>query len=85
MDPLFRGKEHHVAPGYTVHLTGLTVEVTTVTKDGRPAEATFRFAIPLEDASLRWVAWQESGFTAFDLPVVGERVVLPGADMSILF
>lgn len=79
-----RGKDHLVTLGHTVHLTGLTIQVTAVTEDGRPAEATFRFTVPLEDGSLRWVAWQEGSFAPFNLPGVGEKIVLPGADLGIL-
>jgi hypothetical protein len=47
-----------------------------MTADGRPAEATFRFDRPLEDGSLRWLAWGPLGFESFSLPDRGQTVFL---------
>ena len=41
--------------GQRVGLMGVTVEITAVTNDGRPAEAAFRFTFSLEDPLLRWL------------------------------
>ena len=62
--------------GQEVRLTNVTVKITGLTHDGRPAEAEFRFGRPLEDPVFRWVAWsrRESAYRAFRLPRVGETV-----------
>ena len=62
--------------GQRVELTGMTVTVTALTEDGRPAEAAFRFSVPLEDTSLRWLNWKDDMFQPFAPPAVGETVVL---------
>ena len=85
MDSLFRGRSHPMAVGRPVPLSRMTIQVTAVTQDGRPAEATFRFAVPLEDPSLRWVVWQNGGFVPFNPPRVGQKVVVSGAELGPLF
>jgi len=57
-------------------LTGMTVEVTELIADGRPAEAAFRFDTPLEDRSLRWLEWIEGRFRPWSPPPIGETVEL---------
>jgi hypothetical protein len=73
-DQLFRNEEHPLSLGERVELTGMTVEVTELTADKRPAEATFRFTVPLEDPSLRWLQWKRGGFLPFTPPEVGQTV-----------
>jgi hypothetical protein len=71
-DRLFRGVQHPLSVGEKVALTGMTVEVTVLTGDGRPAEAAFRFTVPLEDASLCWLCYRGKAFETFTPPAVGE-------------
>ena len=80
-DRLLRDDSAPMALGERVELTGMTVEVTELTADGRPAEASFRFAVPLEDASLRWLQWRDGVFVPFTPPAIGGRVGLPGVDV----
>lgn len=75
-DRLARNLKHPMSLGQRVELTGMTVTVTALTEDGRPAEATFRFSVPLEDNSLRWLNWKDDTFRTFTPPAVGETVVL---------
>jgi len=75
-DRLFRDEQHLMSLGDQVVLTGMTAEVTALTGDGRPAEVTFRFAVPLEDPSLRWLCWREGAFVPFTPPAVGQTVKL---------
>ena len=75
-DRLFRDDRHPMVLGERVELTGMTVEVTELTDDGRPAEASFRFAVPLEDPSLRWLQWINGAFVPFTPPAIGESVAL---------
>lgn len=73
-DRLFRDDQHPLSVGDKVELEGMTVEITALTADGRPAEAAFRFAVPLEDESLCWLCYRDKAFEPFALPAVGESV-----------
>ncbi|MBU0718720.1 MAG: hypothetical protein KJ749_10765 [Planctomycetes bacterium] len=74
MDQLGRDPAHPMALGEKVELSGLTVTVTELTDDGRPAEALFQFSVPLEDPTLRWLYWNGRGYESFIPPSVGETV-----------
>jgi len=63
--------------GERVELTGVSVEVTALTSDGRPAEARFRFDRALDDPSLLWLRWRDGVYDRFEPPPVGARVTLP--------
>ena len=69
---------HPMKKGDTIRLTGLTVEVTEVTNDGRPIEALFRFDVPLEDPSLRWVVFKDMAYIPFTPPAIGKTVQVEG-------
>jgi hypothetical protein len=77
-DKLFRGDQHRLSLGERIELTGMTVEVTELTRDGRPAEAAFTFSVGLEDASLRWLRYDKGRYVPFSPPAVGKSVELPG-------
>jgi hypothetical protein len=78
-DTLMRGLHLPMPLGHRVELTGLTIEVTELTDDGRPAAVTFTFDVPLEDPSLRWLRWCEGEFVPFTPPRIGESVELAPA------
>jgi hypothetical protein len=78
-DNVFRNPSHPLRVGDCVNLTGMTVEINTLTEDGRPSEVSFRFSVPLEDSSLRWLRWEGEGYSPFTIPAIGESVVLPAA------
>jgi hypothetical protein len=69
---------HPMKKGDTIRLTGLTVEVAEVTNDGRPVDALFRFDVPLEDPSLRWVVFKDVAYVPFTPPAIGETVQVKG-------
>ena len=50
----------------------MIVEITSLNSVGRPAEALFRFPVPLEDASLRWLHWTDGHFEVWTPPGIGE-------------
>lgn len=77
LDVLSRGRRHPMSLGQRVELTGMTATIMSLTPDGRPGEVSFRFDVPLEDPSLRWLYWKDGDFVAFSLPEVGESVDLP--------
>jgi hypothetical protein len=78
-DILFRAPAHPMRLGEKVELTPATVQVTALTPDGRPAEATFSFRVSLEDPSLRWFACRRGQFQPFTPPSVGQALHLPSA------
>ena len=55
-------------------VTSVRIEMTELMPDGRPAEATFRFRVPLEDSSLRWFQITDKGYEAFEPPAIGQTV-----------
>jgi hypothetical protein len=54
-----------------------TVEITEASSNGRPLEVSVHFDVDLEHPSLRWIQWREGVYVPFDLPAVGETVILP--------
>lgn len=65
-----------MTPRERIRLTGTNVEVSAVTEDGWPTEATFRFDQNLDGASLRWLRWESGGLVSFHPPAVGETIVV---------
>ncbi len=78
-DRTFRDDDHPLKLGERIELTGLTIEITALTEDGRPAEAAFRFATTLEDPSFRWVQWKDGVYVPFAVPAVAQTIALPPA------
>ena len=76
-DPLVRGEAYPMRAGQIVKLDRMSVEVTKLTKDNRPAEAIFRFDTPLEDSSLRWLHSENMEYVPFTPPPIGETITLP--------
>jgi hypothetical protein len=82
-DRLLRDERHPLKVGDRVELSDMTAEVTAVTSDGRPTEASFRFVVPLEDASLRWLCWSDGQWGPFKPPAVRETVELPAVRLRL--
>ncbi|UCD27943.1 MAG: hypothetical protein JSV03_12690 [Planctomycetota bacterium] len=76
LDDLVRDDRNPMYVGQRVELTGMTVEVTALTDDRRPAEAAFYFDVPLEDPSLLWLQWDDGELIPFTPPSVGETITL---------
>jgi hypothetical protein len=74
LDQVFRTDRRPFALGDTVNLTGMVATISALTADGRPAEATFRFDVPLESPSLIWLCFRVDRFEPFTPPAVGEEV-----------
>ncbi len=69
----------HTSPftlGEEIKLTDVTIRITELTDDARPAEATFVFDVALEDPSLKWLQWnmKEWKYEEFIPPEIGETV-----------
>ncbi len=73
-DTVFRDPLHPLKPGDRIELAGLVVEVASVKEDGRPWEVRFRFDVPLEHPSLRWLQWKGRAYAPFRPPGLAESV-----------
>jgi hypothetical protein len=76
MDRLFRTERRALVLGEQVKLSGMTVEITDMTPDGRPAEALFRFDEPLESPSLRWLCFRGNHFEPFTPAPIGQEATI---------
>jgi hypothetical protein len=76
MDTLMRSPAYPMQLGDRVELTGMSVEITDLTDDHRPAEAVFRFDRPLDDPSLIWLHWQDGYPVRFTPPPIGVTINL---------
>jgi len=75
-----RGADHGLRAGQKIDLPGMSVEVLEVDGNGMPVAALFRFAVSLDDPSLRWLhwSWKKDRYLPFKVPGVGERVSVRG-------
>lgn len=75
-----RSPAHPLHAGDRISLPRMAVEVLAVDGRGFPVEAAFEFEVPLEDASLRWLAWDwdDDVYRSFVLPQAGQSVRLMG-------
>jgi hypothetical protein len=76
-DTNVRSRQVAFAIDDTVELPDLTITIRRVTADHRPAEVAYRFAVPLDDASLRWRVWRDGAYRPFVPPAIGGGVELP--------
>lgn len=76
LDQLFRSKAYPMSVGQPIHLSGMTVTVLSLTDDGMPERAAFRFSAPLEDPSLNLLQWHDGSFVPFSPPLEGETKYL---------
>ncbi len=77
VDRVFRNERRPMSLGQCVRLSGMDVEITEMTADGRPAVATFRFDVPLESSSLLWLCYRHGRFEPFTPPAVGQEIEIP--------
>ena len=81
---LWRSDDEPIAVNQEFKVPGMTAKVTQVGKDG-PEEIVYRFSVPLEDQSLRWVQWKNKTYAPFTPPAIGESVFLPEFKLEELF
>jgi hypothetical protein len=74
MDRIFRSEQRPLRLHEKIVLSGMSVEVTELTEAGDPAEALFRFDVPLEDRAFRWLCYRDKGYELFRPPDLGETV-----------
>ena len=76
---LLRDKKYPMHLEQRIELPRISIEVTGVDGESLPTEAVFRFAVPLEDPSLRWVQIAPPGrHVPFEVPAIGQTVQLRG-------
>jgi hypothetical protein len=80
LSKFFRSDAFPISLGEQIELTGMSVEVVSLTSDRRPLEAQVRFNLPLEDSSMRWMQWdwEKGGYVPFVPPAVGSTVHISG-------
>jgi hypothetical protein len=71
-----------MAIGRQIELGFVTVEITAMTEDARPAEAAFHFSMDLQSPHFRWLQWSDEGYVPFAPPAVGETVTLPAPTIA---
>ncbi len=73
---LFRSDEEPIAVNQEIDVSGMGARIAQVGKNG-PEEILYRFAVPLEDPSLRWLQWKGLTYVPFTPPAIGQAVSLP--------
>lgn len=73
----WRGPSVPLRQGERVRMRGVDVQVIRLTPDLRPLRIRFRFGVPLEDPTLKFVYWAHTDFRFFSFGKIGQRMVLP--------
>lgn len=81
---MFRRAARRYALGEQVRLRGLTIQVTRLLSDGRPATVNAHFDRELEDPRLCWLRWGHHGYTRFVPPAIGTSLEVPAVDLREL-
>jgi hypothetical protein len=76
-DTNVRARSVPFAAGDRVELPDFTIAIRAITPDARPLEIELRFAVPLEDPSLRWLVWRDGAYRPFAPPAVGQALTIP--------
>jgi hypothetical protein len=82
LDRLYRDSTP-MTVGHRIQLMCATVEITALTEDDRPAEATFHFLTALESPLFNWLQWRDGRYVPFEVPAVGETLTLPPAIVEL--
>ena len=82
MDKLYRSPSLPMEIGQQVDLSGITVTVLSLTEEGRPLKASFRFYKPLEHSSLNFLQWGTDSYVPFTIPEIGATRFLAAAQLS---
>ncbi len=80
---LYRDRRIPMAPGDTVTLKGLKIEVLEVTPQHLASEVRFAFDTSLDSPSFRFYYWAKNHFHPFTPPAIGASQRLPGARIDL--
>ncbi len=75
-DIVYRDPARKLPDDYQIRLSGVSIQVATVTPDGRPEKVNFAFEEVLEAEALRWVRYQDGRYVPFELPAIGQSTVI---------
>jgi hypothetical protein len=67
-----RNPNERFSAGQHFELPGLSVTVESLDKRGDPAEVLYKFPVPLEDPSLRWMSWHDGVYVPWTPPAIGQ-------------
>lgn len=73
---LFRSPEEPLTIDQEIQIAGLSARVTHLDKKFGPDEIVYRFSVPLEDPSLRWLKWEKGTYIPFIPPPLGRSIRL---------
>ncbi|MGC1676008.1 MAG: hypothetical protein WA740_00635 [Candidatus Binataceae bacterium] len=71
-----RSPNDHFSIGQQVELPGFSVVVEALDAQGDPEQVLYKFSVPLEDSSLRWMRWHDGVYVPWTPPAIGETVTL---------
>ncbi|HKU37810.1 MAG TPA: hypothetical protein VJR89_06680, partial [Polyangiales bacterium] len=71
-----RSPLHPFAAGDRVELSDLTIEIRSLTPDGRPAVCDFVFKAPLESAEYSFRTWRDGQLVPIDVPALGATLTV---------
>ncbi|MBU0992079.1 MAG: hypothetical protein KJ737_06255 [Proteobacteria bacterium] len=74
----FRDQLHPLQKGKRIELTGLTIEILSLTTDGRPEKVAFHFKKAFDDPSLIFLKWHSGRYVRFEPPDIGTFTRLKG-------
>jgi hypothetical protein len=78
----YRSRVTSLSKGSRVELSRMAAEVRATTEDGRPAQVSFRFPVPLESLALLFLYWKDDRYLPFEPPELGRTVTLPAEDFG---
>ncbi len=82
---VFFSKENPPKAGQEFKLPDVSMHIDNAGKEDGPAEVTYRFTVPLEDPSLRWLQLEDNTYVPFVMPAIGKTVMFHGKDLMDLF
>ncbi len=59
-----------------MELPGFSVVVEALDAHGDPEQVLYKFSVPLEDSSLRWMRWHDGVYVPWTPPAIGQTVTL---------
>jgi hypothetical protein len=79
---LFRSRSRPFHQSERIKLQDLTIEITELTPDGRPAAIVAHFDESLDSKKLEFMQWGRHDYVPFKMPAVGQSVHIPKVDLG---